>query len=84
MGNFWLPIRFSLQQNINTIDSSICLHNFVVLHDLEIGQKRISRNHLEFDDEVLAFMSANPSEIVGIFGDEMNDENREHGDSEIA
>ena len=58
------------------------MHNFIVTHELESVKSKNNRNHLEFDDEVLAFISANPSEIVGIFGDETNDENQGRGRSE--
>ena len=65
-----------LQKNIQIIDADTRLHKYVVTHELESGKRENNRNQLDFDDEVLAFMSANPSEIICIFRYETNDENQ--------
>ena len=78
-GIFWPPLRFKLQQNLKVIDVVMWHHSFIICHRMEIGNRGIGSNGVEFDDDVLKFMAANPNEIIGVFGDEVNDEIKTRG-----
>ena len=43
------------------------LHNFII--ELDLKTKKRKKLNLDFDNDVLAYMQANPGEIVGLFGD---------------
>ena len=80
-GIFWSPLRFDLNQNLLVIDAALRLHNFIVQNDLNSGTRHTLSSTMEFDDEVLAFMAANPNEIVGVFGEEVSAESTGRGGS---
>ena len=82
MGVFWSPLRFKLQQNLKVIDAAMRLHNFIICHEMEVGNRGFGSNGVDFDDGVLKFMVANPNEITDIFGHEVNDEIKTKGGSD--
>ena len=49
---------------------------------MEVGNRGIGSNCVDFDDDVLKFMAANPNEITDIFGHEVNDEIKTKGGSD--
>jgi len=77
-GIFWRPLRFSLQHNIQTIDAALRLHNVIVDYNLKHGLRPSIDTSL-YDDDCLAFLFANPNEIIGVFGDGTNAEVRVRG-----
>lgn len=79
-GILWSPLRFSLQYNINVIDATMRLHNYIVM--LDIKTKKRKKLDGEFDNELLAYMRANPGNIVGIFGDNHRPTGTGYGGSE--
>ena len=81
-GIFWSPLRFKLQQNLKVIDAAMQLHNFIICHEMEVGNRGIDFKCIDFDDDVLKFMAANPNEITGIFIDEANNEIKTRGGSD--
>ena len=84
MGHFWSPLRFSLAHNIKVIEAGMRLHNFITEHELEAGKKSTSSNGVGHDDEVLDCTRANPNEVIGVFGDEVNADNTGRDGSESA
>ena len=55
------------------------LHNFIIFHEIEIGNRSIGSNGVNVDDDVLKFIAANPNEITWIFGDEFNNKIKTKG-----
>ena len=72
-GIFWRPLKFSLDNNIQTIEVAFRLHNFIVNYDLDNGIRETVATDL-FEEDGLEFLSANPHETVGAFGDNTNEE----------
>lgn len=66
-GILWSPLRFSLEHNINTIDATMRLHNYIVNYDLKHNIRKSPSQ--EYDDDVLQYMRAHPGDVVGVFGD---------------
>ena len=79
-GIFWSGLRFKLQHNLKVIDAAIRLCNFIVSYNLEV-ENRFLKKGVEFNNEVLRFIAANPNEIVGIFSEGTNTDNLCNGGS---
>ena len=60
------------------------LHNFIAEHEVEIGKKSTSSNEVEHNGKALDHMRANPNEVLGVLGDEVNAYNTCRGSSETA
>ena len=78
----WEILRSKLNKNQKLTDDMLCLHNFIVFRELETEFRSINSRTFEFEAEVLELMSANPNEIIGIFGDEVTEYNQRRGGSE--
>lgn len=71
-GIFWKPLKFSLKENVKVIDAAMRLHNFII-DWRETHEKDTTLNKFEaeiFDDECLAYLTANPEAVIGVYGRE--------------
>jgi hypothetical protein len=71
-GIFWKPLKFSLNHSIQTIEAALRLHNFIVNHAIDNGLCSTIDQTIH-DEDCLQFLSANPTETVGILGDDSNE-----------
>ena len=85
-GIFWKRLSFSLENTVNIIDAALRLHNFIVNFRENEKKEKINKKKRkftklpnEFDEYELdctKFSAMYPEELVGVFGDNQNDERK--------
>ena len=84
-GIFWKKLSFTLEHTVNLIDGALRLHNFIVNfreeQKIASDQKKhtkdcMSKEFEDFEVECSTFSRIYPEEIVGVFGDNRNDERK--------
>ena len=63
-------------------DTALSLQNFIVLRELETEVSSVNCVKFDFENEALEIMPENPNDVVGIFGDEVNEDNQSRSGSE--
>ena len=78
MGNFLKKLGFELENTVNIIDATFRLHNFLVEYRLNKNNddERWEKDDFKFfSKECSEFSRLYPDEVVGTFGDNVNEEN---------
>ena len=77
-GIFWRKLGFELENTVNIIEAAFRLHNFIIEYRLNKShddEKWDNKDFKFFSKECSDFSKTNPDEIVGTFGDNVNEEN---------
>lgn len=69
-GILWHPLKFNLKEHRYVIDACMQLHNFILDFKEEhpVEETQGDEDMEFFSQECLSFLTANPEEIVGTFG----------------
>ena len=78
-GIFWKKLAFDLNHSVTIIDAALRLHNFLVdYRDQQNIKKNYILNNIQefntFERECTEFSKLYPEALVGVFGDNTNDE----------
>ena len=81
-GIFWTPLMFNLDKDRYVIDAAFRLHNFVVDYRNSNDNGKAEMDF--FTEDCLRFMTTNPNELVGTFGNGVDGESYNVGDSHLG
>ena len=81
-GIFWTPLQFELAKHKYIIDAAFRLHNFIV--DFRERNKCTVSDMDFFTADCLKFLTANLFELVGTYGNGIDGEGINEGDSHLG
>ena len=80
-GIFWTPLQFHISKHRYVIDAAFRLHNLLVDYRERNGKK----SDLDFySADTVKFMTANPNELVGVYGNGIDGIGINSGDSHMG
>jgi len=68
-GILWKPLNFSFEHNMQVIDATMRLHNFIVMDRMKnnnIDNHSYNNEFNGYHEETIEFLRSNPHEVVGV------------------